>query len=331
MKYKQLGTSDLHISVLSFGCWQMGDKKFWGDTDEAEASDTAHAAIDSGINFFDTAEVYGNGLSEEVLGRALGSKRKDLIVASKFLPTRTDPAAVRKACDDSLKRLGTDYLDLYQIHWPMRDVSLDDICAELESLKDAGKIRYVGLSNYGPRDMKAWMDAGPVISDQVAYSLLFRAIEGGIVPACADHGLGILAYMPVMQGLLADRFQSAEEVPPMRRRSRHFSPDREETRHTEAGAEDLTFETIAAIRSIVADIGQPMATVALAWVMAQPGITSTIIGGRSREQLTQNLAALDLTLDEGVLTRLDEATSAIRAHFGDNADLWDSGEASRVR
>ena len=331
MIYRALGASELKVSALSFGAWQVGDTTYWGAEADADAQRTIDAAIDSGINLFDTAEMYGQGESEHVLGKALGSKRGSVYVASKVWPDKCSPPLLRKACENSLLRLRTDHLDLYQIHWPVRDVAFADMYAVLNQLRTEGKIRYIGVSNFGAHDLEAWYAAGGCVSNQLGYNLLFRAIEWDIVPACARLGCGVLAYMPLMQGLLAGRWDSADDIPVVRRRTRHFAGSREGTRHGEPGCEDLTFDVLRAVRRIADAQGQPMANVALAWVMAQPQIASVIVGARRTDQLLRNLQAADLRLPLDALAALDAATQPLKDYFGHNADMWLSEADSRIR
>jgi len=331
MQYRQLGASGLDVSVLAFGAWQIGDAGYWGDTSRQEVQDTVDAALDAGFNLFDTAEMYGDGESERALGKALGSRRDSVIVATKVRPELCAPASLRKACEDSLTRLGTDRIDLYQVHWPVRDVPVDAVFGELERLQRDGKIRYIGVSNFGVLDLADWLAAGACVSNQLAYNLLFRAVEWEILPECYAKQIGVLAYMPLLQGLLSGRWTNAEDVPPQRRRTRHFSGKREGTRHGEEGCEDAVFEALAGVRSVADRLGQPMATVALSWLLHKPGVTSAIVGGRRPEQVTRNLSAVDLVLDPATLDELDRIADPVKIYLGVNADLWESSEKSRIR
>ncbi len=329
MEYRTLGNSGLNVSVYAFGAWQLGDSSYWGDKDSADAEAAVQTAIDAGVNLFDTAENYGGGDSETVLGKALGARRNDVYIASKVAPDHCMPVErLREACEGSLKRLGTDVLDVYQVHWPCDPAHFDDVAAEMLRLKDQGKIRAIGVSNFGPKHLDAWMKSGACDSNQLGYNLLFRAIEYEIVPACRKHGVGILAYMPVMQGLLAGRWNTIGEIPEARRRTRHFSCERDGTRHEEPGCEDLLMNALRSIGDLCNELGEPMARVAIAWLMAQPGVASVIVGGRTKAQLERNLAAADLRLDDAVLEQLDARTASLKEHLGRNPDMW-CGEADR--
>ncbi len=331
MRYRRLGTSDLNVSTLAFGAWQIGDPAYWGEGSETEIQATVDTALDAGINLFDTAEMYAEGASERALGKALGARRNEIAVASKVRPDKCAPADLRKACESSLGRLGTDVIDLYQVHWPVRDVPFADVYGELARLQEEGKIREIGVSNFGARDVAAWMENGACVSNQLGYNLLFRAIEWEVLPACRARQVGVLVYMPLMQGLLAGRWKCADDVPQLRRRTRHFSRARNGTRHGEDGCERLTFDTIAEIEKLAQSLGVPMANLALTWLMAQPGITAVIVGGRRPKQLSRNLGAVELGLDQAILDNLNRITDPLKLQFGANADMWLAGEESRIR
>lgn len=332
MEYRKLGESELKVSVLSFGAWQIGDPNYWGPGGDAEADAVIKAAMDAGINFFDTAESYGGGESERQLRKALGSRRKDVYVASKVSPENCAPGKLRQSCEASLQRLGTDYLDLYQVHWPFDGVDAEDVFREFTHLQQEGKIRYIGVSNFGPTDLlRSALQHAPVVSNQIGYNLTFRAIEYEIAPMCQRHGLGILAYMPLMQGLLTGRWSQVEDVPILRRRTRHFSSSREQTRHQEDGCEQLLFDTLGKIARVAQHEGMTMATLSLAWLMARPGVTSVIVGCRRSDQLQRNLEAVGVKLRQEVIDQLDKLTYPLKEHLGENADMWLSGEESRVQ
>lgn len=329
MRTRRLGNSDLEVPVICFGCWAIAGDNIWGPQDEQDAVDAIRLAVDLGMNFFDTAEGYGAGASEALLGRGLRGIRERAIIATKASPSHHEPTKLRAACEQSLCRLDTDYIDLYQLHWPSREVPFADTWGAMEDLIAEGKVRAGGVSNWGPRDLDELLQAGRPASNQVSYSLLFRAIEYEILPRCREEQIGILCYMPLMQGLLAGKFASADEVPPGRARSRHFSGDRPQARHGEPGAEEETFAAVRAIRAIAEELGVPMAQVAIAWDLTQPGVTSVITGIRNPEQARANAAAADLELPPDVLEALNRATEPLKRLLGPNADMWQSN--SRIR
>ncbi len=329
MKTRKLGKDGFEVSVLAMGAWQLADDKYWGRGGEPER--TVKVALDAGITLFDTAEMYADGESEKVLGKALGRDRDRARIASKVFSAHCAPEALRKSCENSLKRLHTDRIDLYQVHWPSRETGFSETAAELIRLKKEGKILSIGVSNFGPKDLEEWMEVGEAASDQIGYNLLFRAPEYETLPACATYGVGVLAYMPLFQGILAGRWSTVEEIPVSRRRTRHFASTREGTRHGEAGCEDLLLETLKRIKTVSTRIGHPMADVALAWLLAKPEVTSVIVGAREPDQVLRNVRGARLELDPDLVAELDDLTKPIKDKLGGNADQWLGAKESRIR
>ncbi|HOV72495.1 MAG TPA: aldo/keto reductase [Candidatus Hydrogenedentes bacterium] len=331
MDYRVLGSYSLRVSSMAFGAWQIGDENYWGAPRQRDYDAVVQAAIDLGITLFDTAEMYGNGESERALGRALRGRRNQVVIASKVNSDHCAPAAVRAACEESLKRLATDYLDLYQVHWPSRTVPFADTHGALERLRDEGKIRAIGVSNFGPQDLDAWMACGDAVSNQIGYNLLFRAPEYEILPACLRHGTGILVYMPLLQGILCGRWAHIEDIPPTRRRTRHFSCERAGTRHGEPGCEALMLNALGALADLARELAMPLPHLAIAWLLARPGISSVIIGGRDIAQLQSNVLAAELSLAPAIVERIEQITSPIKERMGKNADMWLGSAESRIR
>jgi aryl-alcohol dehydrogenase-like predicted oxidoreductase len=330
MQFRKLGHTDMDVSTVAFGCWAIVGGFTWGDQDEADSLAALRSAFDTGVNFFDTAEGYGGGASEQLLGRALGDVRDQIVIASKASRSHHRPADLREACERSLQNLGTDRIDLYQLHWPNWNVPFEETLGTLDELKAEGKILSYGVSNFGPRDLGDLLATGRTVeTNQVAYNLLFRAIEYEIQPICAREGIGILCYSPMMQGLLTGKFACPADVPADRARTRHYSGERPEARHGDPGAEAETFAAVRAVREIAEGLGEPMANVSLAWLLAQEAVTCVIAGGRNAEQAKANTAAADLVLPQDAIGRLTEATEALKQTLGPNADMWQS--ESRIR
>jgi myo-inositol catabolism protein IolS len=232
----------------------------------------------------------------------------------------------------SLRRLQTDYIDVYMVHWPIRGHDPTSSFEVLDELKREGRIRSIGVSNFGVQDLSEAISTGVQIdANQLCYSLLSRAIEFEILPLCQTHQVSATAYMPLMQGLLTGKYQTPEEVPEFRTRTRHFGGDRPGSRHGEAGAEEETFAAVNAVRDIAKELGQPIANVALAWAMAQPGVDSVLAGARTPEQVARNVQAASLSLPDQVIARLSRVTDALKQKLGPNADYWQGGENSRIR
>lgn len=323
MEYRKLGKSDLYVSSVAMGCWAIAGDQTWGPQDEQEAVAAIRAALDAGINFFDTAEAYGaQGDSETLLGKALGTQRRRAIIASKASQNHLAPGALEEACEASLKRLQTDCIDLYQIHWPSRSVPLSDTLGALDQLRRQGKIRAVGISNFGRLDLDELGERHTVVSNQLPYSLLWRAIEIDLQPRCAELQLGILCYSPLAQGLLTGKFATPASVPDGRARTKHFSSSRTGTRHGQPGQEERTFRALAEIGRLASQSGHEMATLALAWLLHQPAVASVLAGARTPEQARRNAQAGDLKLSAALLHDLDQATRELRDAFGPEPDMW---------
>lgn len=322
MQYHKLGKTDIRVSAVAMGCWAIVGDSTWGPQDEALAIQTIQSALDQGINFFDTAEMYGNGYSEELVGRALAGKRGLAVISSKVSSHHLAPADLVQACEDSLRRLQTDYLDLYQIHWPSRTVPLADSLNTLHKLQSQGKIRAIGVSNFATQDLEDLIALGGCASNQLPYSLLARAIEHEILPKCVRHGIDVLCYSPLAQGLLTGKFTAAAEVPDGRARTRHFAGTRAQARHGQIGCEAETFAAIARIRDLAQSLGEPMAALSLAWILHQRGIASVLAGARSPQQIAQNAHAAEISLSPETLRVLDEATAPVKGCLGPNPDLW---------
>jgi aryl-alcohol dehydrogenase-like predicted oxidoreductase len=315
---------------LALGCWAFAGGAVWGNQEETDSINTIRAALDAGINFFDTAERYGDGRSEEVLGRALKASRHQAVIASKVYSDRLSRAGVVAACEESLKRLQTDYIDLYQIHWSNHATPVEETAAALEQLICQGKIRAAGVCNFGVRDLAGITPLVGIATDQLPYSLLWRAIEQEILPACRQHQVGVIAYSPLCQGLLTGKYKTVDEVPPRLTGIRLYSQQRSNiARHGEAGLEAETFTALDRIREICAGTGETMGTIAISWVLRQAGITSALVGARTPEQLRQNLRAAEIAIPADIANELTAATAELKAKVADNPDMWEGKAKSR--
>jgi aryl-alcohol dehydrogenase-like predicted oxidoreductase len=314
------------------GCWALAGGRVWGDQDEQEAVAALRTAVDVGVNFFDTAEAYGAGRSEEILGRAFKDMRDEVIIATKVSQNHLRPEDLRQACEDSLRRLDTDYIDVYYLHWPNWEIPFEVTMGEMQRLKDEGKVRYVGISNFGKRDMEAILEVSHVEVNQLAYNLLFRAIEYEIIPTCLEHDVSVAPYSPMLHGILTGKFETLADIPDGRARTRHFSSEkRPMTRHGGPGAEEKTAKALNRIREISAEAGVPMAQLSLAWLLSRPAVATVIAGARNPEQIKSNAQAAALELSDDVLDALTEATEPLKEAFGTNADMWENDENCRIR
>jgi myo-inositol catabolism protein IolS len=325
MQYRKLGTTDIQVSTICQGCWSIVGGFNWGDQDRTDSIQAIRTSLDCGVTFYDTAPAYGKGASEELLAEALDSHRDKVVIATKVSRSQLAGENVRKSCETSLKRLNRDVIDLLQLHWPNPEVPVAESVGALERLQQEGKIRAYGVSNFGEGYLGEALEAGRIQSNQVAWSLLFRATEFFVEPTCRQRDVSILCYSPIMQGLLADKFSSPDEVPEDRARTRHFSPARrDQARHSESGCEELTFKSINRIHEICSDIGEPMARVAMAWLLSHESVASVLAGARNADQARDNAAAGDLKLCEQTVAALTEATEELKDALGPSMDMWQS-------
>lgn len=334
MEMRKCGSSDIEISAVGIGCWSFGggEDDYWGKQEQDKVNEVVRTALDLGINHFDTAEAYNSGRSEEALGKALEGIRDQAVVASKISPGNCEQGVITEHCEASLQRLRTDYLDIYYVHWPITEHPVDEAFAELEDLKETGKIRSICVSNFGPNQLSEALETGAQIDlNQLNYSLLSRAIEVEIVPMCRENNIGVVGYMPLMQGLLAGKYMSVEEIPPVRRRTRHFSDENLLTRHGQPGAEEEVFHIINELRTISEQRDIPMADLAIAWCLNRPGVTCSLVGARNAEQVRQNARAREIDMPDELMQRLNDLTKPLLNKLGANADYWQAEEKSRIR
>jgi myo-inositol catabolism protein IolS len=340
------GAGGLSLPIMGVGCWAFGGGEYWGGQSQRDVEAVVHGALDAGVGYFDTAEAYNGGASEAALGKALAGRRARALIGSKISPDHTRPAVLRAHCEASLSRLGTDYLDLYLVHWPINPSSLRhftsdpaaaaepprtaEAFATLEALRREGKVRFVGVSNFGVKQLDEALATGvPLAANELPYNLLMRACERELLPECARRGVGVLGYMALMQGLLSRPFTSFDGLPPARTRTRHFAGTRPGSRHGQAGLEEETATALRAVGALAADAGLPVSDLALAWAMANPAIACTIVGCRNQAQLADNLRALEVRLDPALLVALDAATAALAARLGPSVDYYQGTADSR--
>ena len=325
MRYATLGNTGIEVSRMALGCWPFAGGRVWGPQDDNDSIAAVHASLAAGVNFFDTAEGYSDDAnSEEVLGRALVGRRDEAVVATKISDANLHPSMVAEHCEDSLERMQTDYIDLYQIHWPNHDVPVADTMAELLKLQDSGKVRALGVCNFAVQDLTDILECGAIVTNQLPYNLIWRALEFAIKPTCVANDVGIICYSPLQQGLLTGRYATADDVPAGLSRTRHFNKDREQAIHGEEGCEDETFAAIAAVLKIAEEVGEHPAKLSLAWLLAQEGVTSLLVGARNAGEVALNTPSFDYDLPDGVEAALSAATSELKQILGENADFWRS-------
>jgi aryl-alcohol dehydrogenase-like predicted oxidoreductase len=320
--YVTLGRSGLKVSRICLGAMNFGTAAGFGVND-GRARPIIDAYLDAGHNFIDTAGNYHAGQSEEIVGRAVRGKRDAVVIATKgFMPTGPGPndrglsrVHLSRALDASLRRLGTDHIDLYQCHFPDPDTPIEETMATLDGFVRSGKVRYLGCSNFTASQIieAQWaaerLGATPFISLQAQYSLIARAIEAEILPVCANQGLGTLVWSPLGGGILAGRYRPGADPQPDTRVGRLLaSGDPRARKWANDQLTDRNLEIAEEVGKIATELDTTPAAIALAWVRSRPGVTSVIIGPRTVEQLQQNLTAFDLELPAELVSRLDEAS-----------------------
>jgi len=310
---RPLGRTGVSVSQLCLGAMMFGS---WGNPDHDESIRIIHAALDAGINFVDTADVYGAGESEEIVGKALaGGRRDDVVLATKFFNPMGEDANRRggsrrwiiQAVEDSLRRLNTDWIDLYQVHRLDPDTDIEETLSALTDLVHQGKVRYIGHSTFpASQIVEAQWTARDrrlqrFVTEQPAYSILVRAIEADVLPTCLRHGLGVLSYSPLTGGWLSGRWRKDSGQQSSSRASR--LPERFDLSQP---ANQRKLDAVEALAQLADDTGISLIQLAIAFVLNHPGITSAIIGPRTLDQLEGQLAATDVVLEPGVLDRIDE-------------------------
>jgi aryl-alcohol dehydrogenase-like predicted oxidoreductase len=317
MDYRILGNTGLRVSALCFGAMLFGEV-----TDEKAGHELLDGFVDGGGTFIDTSNNYSRGVSEEILGRWLaGRKREDLVVATKVRGTMSDVPTdqglsrqhIMKSVDESLRRLQTDYLDLYQIHYWDPDTPIDETLSTMDTLVRAGKVRYVGACNLkgyqlqkalGVADKHGW---APFVSLQPCYNLLVREVEWELVALCRKEGLAVLPFSPLAKGWLSGRYRRDMTEPAADSRIANAAG---RMRWREFGTEH-TLTVLDALHDVSSEIGHTPAQVALNWLLDAPGVTAPIIGARTRAQLDDNLGAVGWSLEPEHRARLDEASAKV--------------------
>jgi len=339
----------IEISRLGVGCWSFGGGKYWGRQDQKDVEAVVHRALDSGVNFFDTARMYNDGESEKSLGLALKSRRGEAVVCSKVSPAKAYYKTLKHECEASLVGLGTDYLDIYMLHWPINAYGIkhftDDpavianpptdeeaFCA-LSDLKKEGKIRAAGVSNFGASQLKKALGLCPgLAADEVTYNIISRAAEAEIFPFCAGHGISVVTSMALMQGVLTGKYEKLEDIPPNQAHSRHFANDRGggTSRHFEEGAEDEIIGVMGVLRALSGELGISAAQLSIAWVFSNSQVDCALLGSRSTAQFSENIEAANIVLAPDVVEKINAASLPVLKKLGNNADYYENTKNSRV-
>jgi aryl-alcohol dehydrogenase-like predicted oxidoreductase len=310
MQTRQLGTTDMRLTTVGLGTWALGGpwQYGWGPQDDDEAVAAIREALDAGINWIDTAPAYGLGHSEELVGRVLRRTPHEPYIATKcgilwnekkekVVHLKRD--SIRRECHDSLRRLGVETIDLYQMHWPDPDPDIEEAWEEMARLKDEGKVRYLGASNFNVQQMERVARIHPMASLQPPYSMLNRAVERELLGYCAQHGLGVVAYSPMQRGLLTGKFSHERLAALAPDDHRVRSPEFQEPQFT------ATLELVEQLKRIAERNGRTVAQLAVSWVLRRAEVTAAIVGARRPGQIAETAPAADWNLSQEEIEEIE--------------------------
>jgi aryl-alcohol dehydrogenase-like predicted oxidoreductase len=318
MDKRTLGNSEIQITPILMGTWQAG-KRLWVGIEDEESIKGIRAAFEAGITTIDTAEEYGKGHSEQIVAKALSDVRAQVVYASKVFANHLQYNQVIEACDRSLTNLNTDYIDIYQIHWPSGSfnteiVPLEETMNALNHLKQQGKIRAIGVSNFSRTQLAEAAQYGRIDSLQPPYSLFWRQVETDAMPYCIEHNISILAYSSLAQGILTGKFGPNHQFAPGDHRAKNklFKPDNYQRVQT----------ALARLRPIAERYQCSLAQLSLAWLIAQPQ-TNAIAGARNAKQAADNAQAVLVDLSAGELQEIDQIGRSVTNYLDDNPVMWE--------
>lgn len=310
MKKRTIGNTGIEITAVGLGCWPMG-AGYWGKCDDADSIRTIHKALDVGINFLDTAPAYNRGRSEEVVGQGLVGRREDVVLSTKVSAA---PDQIRRSLDDSLRRLQTDYVDVFFVHWPNRSQSLAQTMETLEALRREGRIRAVGVSNFTVEMMTMASHYGTVDVVQPPYNLIWRFIEDDVRPYSLEHNIGIVTYSSLAQGLLTGtlRLNTALGGDDQRPRSILWQSENY----------GKCLYTTERLRPIAEALDVSLSQLALRWLISQPGVTSALVGARMPEEIAEDASVTDWDLPEKVMDDIQEISDEVYLSMPHYFDMW---------
>ncbi|MEX1047040.1 MAG: aldo/keto reductase [Actinomycetota bacterium] len=321
MRMLRLGSSGPEVSVIGFGAWEAGGKGWGKNPPDEEVISAIHAAIDAGVNWIDTAEIYGGGASEKLVGRALDRRRSEMLIATKVAPrgdgTGFRAKDVRRAVEGSLHRLRTDYIDLYQLHWPDAGVPIEETWTAMAELADRGVVRSIGVSNFGRRLIESCERIRHVDSSQPHFSLLHPK-NRDLIRWCGERGIGVVPYSPLGCGLLSGAITAETKFARNDWRNGTLWESELYDQFFAPGRIEQSLSVAKGLRAIAARTGATMSQLALAWNLAQPGVTSPIAGTRNADHIREDAGAADLVLDDETLSEIENLIEL--APKGDEAD-----------
>ena len=342
MKYRKLGNSDLEVSAITFGAWAAGGW-MWGGTERNEAIKAIRAAYDLGVTSIDTAPIYGQGNSEEIVGEATKDLPRDKVQILTKYGMRWDlgkgdfafhstdtkgkeidiykyagKESIIKECEDSLRRLGTDYIDLYQIHWPDTTTPIEETMEAVVQLMKQGKVRHAGVCNYNAAQLQEAQKYVNIVSNQVPYSMVKRDIEKDVVPYCLEHNISILAYSPLERGLLTGKMNPGYVFAEGDHRAGLYFFTDDNIKRTKSFLEK--------IQPLAEEKGSTLAQLVLRWTIEQPGITIALAGARNEKQAIENAWALTIELSREEITFINEEISLLKLTKEKKAELVNTNQ-----
>ncbi len=325
MERRRLGRSGVEVSVLGLGTWPMSGE-WWGDADDETSIRTIHRALELGVTLIDTAESYGKGHAEEVVGRALAGRRRDAVIADKVAPGHLEPAALREAFAGSCRRLGTDYIDVYFVHWPNIDVPIGPAIEELERLRAEGRIRAIGVSNFTAAELEEAGRYGRIDVLQPPYNLFWRAIEPVEVPYCLAHDIGIMTYSSLAQGLLTGALTAETQFGP--------GDNRPSTVLFQPEHYGRCLAAVERLRPVADKYGRTVAQVAIAWLTGRPGVSAALLGARTPAEIEENAGGVGWSMTDADLATVDGYGRAVTDGLLQYPDMfrnWQRWELQRRR
>lgn len=310
MQKRRLGNTDLELTTVGLGAWAMGGPWLygWGPQDDDESIKTTLRAMDEGINWIDTAPIYGHGRSESVVGRALKQMSRKPLIATKCglcwdeqnerIP-RLKAQSIRTECHDSLRRLGIDTIDLYQMHWNRPDEDIEEGWAQMARLVEEGKVRYIGVSNFTVEQLERIIKIHPPASLQPPYSMLHREVQDELLGYCGENNIGVIVYSPMQRGLLTGKFDAERVANLPEGDHRKANPDFQEPQF------DATLQLVEQLRPIAERNGRTLAQLAISWVLRRPEVTAAIVGARKPSQIEETAPAADWELSEKDIKQIE--------------------------
>ena len=313
MQHRQLGSSSVKVSEIGLGTWGMSGA-FWGAANDEELIRVIRRALDLGVTLVDTAEAYGHGHAEEVVGKALAGQREKAVLATKVAPNHLEPKAIEEALAGSLERMQTDYVDVYFVHWPNPDFPIGPTMEMMERLRASGRIRAVGVSNFGPEEMEQARQHGTIDVLQPPYNMLWREVEAKTLPYCRANHIGVMPYSGLAQGLLTGMLKAST-----------IFTEGDERRTTvlfQPGTYERALDAVEALRPIAAKYDKTVAQLAVQWLTSRPGVSSPLLGARTVKEIEENVLSVGWSISGADVAAIDALTAPIWAEIHQKGDMF---------